>query len=68
MTQQSIPCPDCGTKIYFDAQMLLQGAQFTCTHCGVTLGLAPESKEVVEQSLEKFGALKSELLKNKGTE
>lgn len=65
INQQSIPCPDCQTSIFFDPQMLLKGMQFACPNCHASLGLASESKEIVEQSLDKFNKLKSDILKMK---
>lgn len=63
--QISIPCPDCTTLIYFDPQMLLQGAQFSCPKCFAAIGLAAESKQIVQESLEKFEKMKAEVLSAK---
>lgn len=63
--QLSIPCPVCQTAIFFDPQLLLQGAQFSCPKCAAAIGLAAESKEIVKDSLEKFEKMKSEVLSAK---
>jgi len=62
--QLSMPCPDCNTNIFFNPQMLLQGAQFSCPKCYASIGLAAESKQVVQESLEKFEKMKTDVLKS----
>ena len=63
--QQSFPCPDCSTSIFFEPRMLLQGAKFTCPNCKAVIGLAAESRDTVKESLDKLEQLKSEILKAK---
>lgn len=52
--EQTIPCPVCQTGIPFDARQLLQGIRFICPGCGVGIGLADDSKVVVEMALKAF--------------
>ena len=64
---QTLPCPmpDCGADIPFNPYELLKGTQFVCPGCQASIGLAPESRGLVRESMEKFEALKEELLKQK---
>lgn len=57
-SEQQIPCPVCKTKIHFDANQLLLGAQFTCSNCFASIGLATESKEEVGEALNKLKKLR----------
>lgn len=60
---QNIPCPICKTNIPFDTQQLMMGVRFSCGNCNATIGLADESKEVVEQTMEKFESIKGRISK-----
>jgi len=51
---QTIPCPVCQTGIPFDANQLLQGVQFACPNCTAAIGLADESKPLVQETLRSF--------------
>ena len=66
-TQHSIPCPtpNCGGKIVIDTHQLLLGHQFVCPNCQGSVGLAEESREVVKDTINKFDAMKQELLQKK---
>jgi transcription initiation factor IIE alpha subunit len=57
-TEQTIPCPECGTKIPFDTKQLLMGVQFACPKCQSLIGLAQESKPLVEEAMEKLERVK----------
>lgn len=57
---QSIPCPLCKTPIPFDTRQLLQGVQFSCPKCSVAVGLANESKEVVQSAMDRFDKLRAQ--------
>ena len=57
-TEQTIPCPVCKTNIHFDVQSLLKGIKFSCTNCGSSIGLAEESKPLVQLANDKFEILK----------
>jgi len=63
--EQAIPCPTCGTKIPFDPQQLLMGAQFGCPGCGAVIGLPKESRPLVQETMNKFEKLKEEMGKKK---
>ena len=63
--EQNIPCPTCRTKIPFDVQQLLSGAQFVCPNCQSMIGLAIESRAKVQETIEKFNDLKENTLKFK---
>jgi hypothetical protein len=61
--EQVIPCPVCQTKIPFDSMQLMQGAQYACPNeqCDAVIGLAQESKPMVEEAMQKFNEMKSNL-------
>lgn len=54
----SVNCPECGTAISINAQQLLMGYKFSCHQCHISIGLASESKEVVEQTIQKIEQFK----------
>lgn len=56
---QTIPCPVCKAAIPFDTRQLIQGVQFSCPNCGVAVGLATESTDVVKQALDRFDELRA---------
>jgi hypothetical protein len=58
MFEQQIPCPVCNTKIPFDVKQLIAGVQFVCPNCQSSIGLAFESKPLVEDTLQKLEELK----------
>jgi hypothetical protein len=58
MFEQQLPCPVCSTKIPFDAKQLIAGVQFVCPNCQSSIGLAYESKPLVEDALKKLEELK----------
>ena len=57
-----IPCPQCSNPIEIETQLLLSGAQFNCTQCQASIGLAEESKPVVEASYNALEELKNNSL------
>ncbi len=59
--ESSIPCPVCSTKIPFDVTSLLAGVSFTCPNpeCKSAIGLTPESKPIVQQTIVKLETLKN---------
>ncbi|MEM8641072.1 MAG: hypothetical protein AAGG51_20005 [Cyanobacteria bacterium P01_G01_bin.54] len=60
--QQYIPCPDCDSQIPFDPYVMLSGEQFSCPECpSVSIGIAPESREIVRNSLDELENLKKQL-------
>jgi len=55
----SIACPDCDGKILIELNALLQGGKFTCNKCDLSMSLAGDSHEVMDNAVGKFkGALK----------
>ncbi|MFI5151481.1 MAG: hypothetical protein ACHQRM_17270 [Bacteroidia bacterium] len=60
-SEQTIPCPTCNTKIPFDTRQLLLGMQFVCPNCMAAIGLATDSKPVVEETMKKFEDVKGKL-------
>ena len=56
---QKIPCPVCNSTIPFDVNQLLMGVQFTCPNCHAAVGLASESKPVVEKTMQKIEDLRA---------
>lgn len=56
---QKIPCPVCNTSILFDVNQLIMGVQFVCTNCHASIGLASESKPMVEQTMQKIEDLRA---------
>ncbi|MBN8838369.1 MAG: hypothetical protein J0I09_13990 [Sphingobacteriia bacterium] len=64
-SDQTIPCPVCNSKIPFDTKQLLMGIQFSCPNCQASIGLSQESKPIVEETMQKFNELKSDMGKQK---
>jgi hypothetical protein len=62
--EQSIPCPVCNNKIPFDTKQLLLGVQFVCSNCFASIGLANESREIVQETITKFEELKGRFSKS----
>lgn len=54
----NISCPDCGTSISINTRQLLLGYKFNCYNCNVSIGLSNDSKEVVEQTIQKIDQFK----------
>ena len=63
--EQAIPCPICNTKIPYDPRQLLLGVQFVCPNCQSAIGLAQESKPLVETTFEKFEAIRGKVATEK---
>ncbi len=60
---QNIPCPVCNTGIPFDTKQLIMGVQFACPMCSSLIGLASESKGLVEEAMKKLEAVKGKASK-----
>lgn len=58
MFEQQLPCPVCRTKIPFETKQLIAGVQFVCPNCQSSVGLALESKPIIEETMKKFEELK----------
>lgn len=65
---QCIPCPVCNTSIPIELNKLLAGLQFVCPNCKAAIGLANESKEIVENTMSKLKKIKDNLSTQKKTE
>lgn len=65
--EQNIPCPVCSTKIPFSVNELMRGVKFKCPNptCDASVGLAEESKPLVEHAIDKFEALKGNVAKKR---
>lgn len=55
---QAIPCPCCGESIIIDPKLLLIGHGFACKKCQSSISLAPESTDLLRETLQKFDDLK----------
>jgi len=53
-SEQCIPCPTCNTKTPFDTLQLLFGLKFICPNFKSAVGLADESKPIVEETIKKL--------------
>jgi transcription initiation factor IIE alpha subunit len=65
-SDQTIPCPTCAelgkdSKISFQTSQLLLGVRFGCPVCQSEVGLAPESKPLVQKTMEELDLLKKKL-------
>lgn len=61
----NIPCPVCQTNIPADSHQLMLGTKFSCPTCSASIGLSQKSKPEVEQALNDFDQLRSEVSKMK---
>lgn len=57
--EQQIPCPACTTMVPFDARQLLLGVNFECPNCHASIGLAADSKPIVEKAVKKLDDIKN---------
>ena len=62
--QSTVPCPDCGSGIPIDSQLLLSGAHFKCpsASCAVSISLAQQDVETVSKAINEFEAIKQQAL------
>lgn len=58
-SSQSIPCPVCKSPIAFNTEELLKGNKFACTSCKTEIGLAEESKAIVQETMIQFEKVKA---------
>jgi len=65
MQQQTIPCPVCKTSIPFDTVQLLNGVKFACPNCKSEIGLATESKPLVQEIMKKLEQVKNAIIVEK---
>ncbi|MEE0353543.1 MAG: hypothetical protein UDP17_09395 [Treponema sp.] len=63
----TIACPSCGAQIVYDVHGLLGGKKFICPGCSIAVSLAAESRETVQNAMDKYEKLK-ESSRNGGAE
>ena len=54
-----INCPECNEEIIINTKQLLLGVKFSCFNCNLIVGLANESKSLVNDALNQFSKIKS---------
>lgn len=60
--QQKMTCPSCQQgEIIYDTYALLQGVKFSCPVCHAQVGLAQESHQQVQETMQKFEHMKQNL-------
>ncbi len=59
------PVQGCNGTIIFNTYKLLEGSKFVCPVCNSQIGLAPDSKDKVENTMDKFETMRKQLLKKK---
>jgi len=65
ISEQSIPCPVCQTKIPFDAVALVKGHKFSCHGCLAVVGIAQEAIETASEAINTYQELKKQSLGTK---
>lgn len=58
----TLSCPSCNSPILYDVYGLLAGKKFVCPNCSLVISLAAESKNVVQNAVDKY----EQLEKSKG--
>lgn len=58
----TIACPSCGAQIVYDVYGLLSGKKFICSGCSLAVSLAAESRETVQNAMDKYEKLKESSL------
>lgn len=61
---QTIQCPNCQNAILIDVHLLLKGQKFVCPGCHAELSLALESKQLVENAINKLDDLMKQKQQN----
>jgi len=54
-----INCPECNEEIIINTKQLLLGVKFSCHNCNLVVGLANESKAIVNDAMNHFSKIKS---------
>ena len=64
--QSVIPCPDCGSNIHIDSQLLLAGQSFSCVNpsCTASIAIQPSQIATVSEAVDKFEKLKKDSLEH----
>lgn len=55
----TIACPACNTPVYLEVSQLILGTKFTCSNCQAAIGLAKNSKSIVEDAVHSYTSLTS---------
>ncbi len=63
INNQNISCPACQNSIPFSVDQLLMGVHFACSNpdCNASISLAMESKPIVQETMEKFKEINTEI-------
>jgi len=57
-----LDCPACGKGvIQLELKLFAQGGSFSCSACGASLAVAPQSQETMEQGVKEFDQFKQEI-------
>lgn len=56
--ENSLHCPVCGVKVYFENKALLSGVNLVCTNCNTPIGISAESKSPVKDAFNKLDEIK----------
>lgn len=62
----SIACPECGTDIVVDVNLLLSGQKFSCTNCQTAIQLERSSQKVAETAMDQFKRVKDQMTLDEG--
>lgn len=54
-----INCPDCNEEIIINTKQLILGVKFSCYSCNLIVGLANESKTLVNDAVKQLSKIKS---------
>lgn len=54
-----INCPECNEEIIINPKQLILGVKFSCYSCKLIIGLANESKPLVNEAIKRFSKIKS---------
>jgi len=62
---KELPCPNCGGKIMFEPQLLVQGQSFYCNTCTASIGISNKSREQAKEAMNEFNKLKNQVKQSK---
>ena len=54
----TLTCPVCNNKIYYDVYGLLAGNKYTCPNCSLVISLSSESHSVLSNAMQKYENLR----------
>ncbi|MCS4238567.1 transcription initiation factor IIE alpha subunit [Myroides gitamensis] len=55
----TLACPACNTPVFIEVSQLILGTRFTCSNCQAAIGLAQNSKSIVEEAVQSYTSLTS---------